>query len=43
VFVGRIAEHPGVTRGSIHRKNQTAHRAGRLWRFKVSKVDQWAR
>lgn len=47
VSVEQIAEHLGVTRDSIYRwidsKNLPAHRVGRLWKFKVSEVDDWIR
>lgn len=47
VSVEQIAEHLGVTRDSIYRwidrKSLPAHRVGRLWKFKVSEVDQWVR
>lgn len=47
VSVDQIAEHLGVTRDSIYRwidrKKLPAHRVGRLWKFKVSDVDEWVR
>ena len=47
VSVEQIAEHLGVTRDSISRgtdrKNLPAQRAGRLWKFKISEVDDWVR
>lgn len=47
VSVDQIAEHLGVTRDSIYRwidrKVLPAHRVGRLWKFKVSEVDDWVR
>lgn len=47
VSVEQIAEHLGVRRGSIYRwidaKGLPAHRIGRLWKLKVSKVDDWVR
>lgn len=47
VSVDQIAEHLGVTRDSVYRwidrKNLPAHRVGRLWKFKVSEVDDWVR
>jgi excisionase family DNA binding protein len=47
VSVDQIAEHLGVTRDSIYRwidrKHLPAHRVGRLWKFKVSEVDEWVR
>ena len=43
----QIAEHLGVTRDSIYRwidrKGLPAHRVGRLWKFKVTEVDEWVR
>lgn len=47
VPVDQIAGHLGVTRDSIYRgmdrKGLPAHRAGRLWKFQVSEVDDWVR
>ena len=47
VSVEHIAEHIGVTRDSIYRwidsKGLPAHRIGRLWKFKISEVDDWVR
>ncbi len=47
VSVEQIAEHLGVTRDSIYRwidsKCLPAHRIGRLWKFKISEVDDWVR
>jgi len=47
VSVEQIAEHLGVRRDSICRwidaKCLPAHRIGRLWKFKVSEVDDWVR
>ena len=47
VSVDQIAEHLGVTRDSIYRwidrKRLPAHRVGRLWKFKLSEVDDWVR
>jgi len=47
VSVDQIAEHLGVARDSIYRwidrKGLPAHRVGRLWKFKVSEVDEWVR
>ncbi|MGB4674878.1 MAG: helix-turn-helix domain-containing protein [Azovibrio sp.] len=47
VSVDQIAGHLGVTRDSIFRwidrKGLPAHRVGRLWKFKVSEVDEWVR
>ena len=45
--VEQVAEHLGVTRDSIYRwidaKGLPAHKIGRLWKFKVSEVDDWVR
>ncbi|MGI6525356.1 MAG: helix-turn-helix domain-containing protein [Bdellovibrionota bacterium] len=47
VSVEQIAEHLGVKSFTIYkwleRKNMPAHKVGRLWRFKISEVDQWVR
>jgi excisionase family DNA binding protein len=45
--VGDIARHLGVARDSIYRwidrRGLPAHRIGRLWKFKISEVDDWVR
>lgn len=42
-----IAEHLGVTKDSVYTwiatKGMPAHRVGRLWKFKVTEVDEWVR
>lgn len=47
VSVEQIAEHLGVRRDSIYRwidaKGLPAHRIGRLWKVKISEVDDWVR
>lgn len=47
VSVEAIAEPLGVRWDSTYRwidsKGLTAHRIGRLWKFKVSEVDDWVR
>jgi excisionase family DNA binding protein len=47
VDVQEVAGHLGVTKDSIYRwvdkKGFPAHRAGRLFRFKLSEVDEWVR
>ncbi len=47
VSVDDIALHLGVAKDSIYRwierKALPAHKMGRLWKFKVSEVDQWVR
>jgi excisionase family DNA binding protein len=45
--VEEICEHLGVSRDTIYRwiagRGMPAHRLGRLWKFKLSEVDCWAR
>ena len=45
--VDEIARHLGVAKDSIYRwidrRNLPAHRIGRLWKFKISEVDDWVR
>jgi len=40
-----IATHLGVSQDTIHRwirlKGMPAHKAGRLWKFKIAEVDKW--
>ena len=47
VSVDEIAGHLGVARDSVYRwierRKLPAHRIGRLWKFKVSEVDDWVR
>ena len=47
VSADAIAEHLGVTKDTIYSwistKDMPAHRVGRLWKFKVSDVDEWVR
>lgn len=42
-----IAEHLGVTKDSVYawiaKRDMPAHRVGRLWKFKVTEVDDWVR
>jgi len=41
------AEYLGVSKDTIYRwiakKQMPAHKIGRLWKFKVSEVDEWVR
>ena len=41
----QIAQHVGVSTDTIHRwirqREMPAHKVGRLWKFKASKVDEW--
>lgn len=45
--VEEITAHLGVARDTIYRwidqKELPAHRVGKLWKFKVSEVDEWVR
>lgn len=45
VSVEEVAEHLGVARESVYRwidrKGLPAHKIGRLWKFKLSAVDEW--
>jgi excisionase family DNA binding protein len=47
VSVEDVATHLGVAKDSVYRwiesHNLPAHRVGRLWKFKLSEVDQWVR
>ena len=47
VSVEEVAGHLGVTKDSIYRwiedRGLPAHRLGRLWKFKLSEVDEWVR
>jgi excisionase family DNA binding protein len=40
-----VAKHLGVAKDSVYRwiekKGLPAHRMGRLWKFKISEVDEW--
>lgn len=45
--VDEVATHLGVARDTVYRwieqKGLPAHRVGRLWKFKLSEVDEWVR
>lgn len=45
--VDDVAKHLGVAKDSIYRwiekKALPAHKIGRLWKFKLSEVDEWVR
>lgn len=47
VSVEDVANHLGVAKDSVYRwienKGLPAHKIGRLWKFKVSEVDDWVR
>ena len=45
--VDDVAQHLGIARDTVYRwidsKGLPAHRIGRLWKFKLSEVDDWVR
>ncbi|WP_345779606.1 helix-turn-helix domain-containing protein [Metallibacterium scheffleri] len=47
VSVEQVAQHLGVARDTIYRwrehRGLPAHRVGRLWKFRLSEVDDWVR
>lgn len=47
VSVEDVAKHLSVAKESIYRwiehKGLPAHKVGRLWKFKLSEVDEWVR
>lgn len=47
VSVDVVAGHLGVAKESVYRwidlKELPAHRLGRLWKFKLSEIDEWVR
>ena len=47
VSVDDVARHLGVAKDTVYRwierKSLPAHKVGRLWKFKVSEVDEWVR
>ena len=47
VSVEDVAGHLGVVRDSVYRwiegRGLPAHKIGRLWKFKLSEVDEWVR
>lgn len=47
VSVEDVASHLGVARDSVYRwiecRGLPAHKIGRLWKFKLSEVDDWVR
>jgi excisionase family DNA binding protein len=47
VSLEEIAVHLGVSQDTIHRwirkRGIPAHQIGRLWKFKISEVDEWVR
>lgn len=47
VSVNDIALHLGVNKDTVHKwiRNQSipAHRVGKLWKFKISEIDEWVK
>jgi excisionase family DNA binding protein len=47
VSVEDVAAHLGVAKDSVYRwieaKRMPAHKIGKLWKFKLSEVDEWVR
>ena len=47
VSVDDVAGHLGIAKDTVYRwiesKALPAHRVGRLWKFKLSDVDEWVR
>lgn len=47
VSVDDVSKHLGVAKDSVYRwidhKSLPAHKIGRLWKFKISEVDDWVR
>lgn len=47
VSVDDLAQHLGVTKDSVYRwierKGLPARKIGKLWKFKLSEVDEWVR
>jgi excisionase family DNA binding protein len=47
VSVEEVSRHLGVAKDTIYRwiesREMPAHRVGRLWKFKLSEVDEWVR
>jgi excisionase family DNA binding protein len=47
VSVEDVSNHLGVAKDSVYRwidlKGLPAHKIGRLWKFKLSEVDDWVR
>jgi excisionase family DNA binding protein len=45
VSVEAVARHLGVAKDSVYRwiesKALPAHRVGRLWKFKLTEIDEW--
>ena len=47
VTAEEVARHLGVAKDTVYRwrehKSMPAHKVGRLWKFKLTEVDDWVR
>jgi len=47
VSLDEVAKYLGVSKDTIYRwitnKQMPAHKTGRLWKFKISEVDEWVK
>ena len=47
VSVEQVAQHLNVKPDTVYkwleRKDMPAHKVGRLWRFRISEIDQWVK
>jgi excisionase family DNA binding protein len=47
VSVDDVAAHLGVAKDSVYRwieaKHMPAHKIGKLWKFKLTEIDEWVR
>ena len=47
VTAQQVAKHLGIAKDTVYRwrerKSLPAHKVGRLWKFQLSKVDEWVR
>jgi len=45
VSLEEVAAHLGVSKDTVHRwlrkRGLPAHKVGRLWKFKITQVDEW--
>lgn len=45
--VYQVSEHLGIKRETVYlwigSKNMPSHKVGRLWKFKLSEIDEWVR
>ena len=47
VSVVEVADHLGISKDTVYRwieaRSLPAHKIGRLWKFKLSDIDEWVR